>query len=141
MSVKYVPVQWNKNKWYYNGFMVAGVVGFLYLFLHVSPELLSHKRSINPQVHNARAFGACAFLMLSVILCIGPLARLDKRFLPLLYNRRHFGVMTAFVAFTHFGYILNWYFAFSKSSKYETCLLYTSPSPRDRQKSRMPSSA
>ena len=24
---------------------------------------------------------------------------------------------------------------------YETCLLYTSPSPRDRQKSRMPSSA
>ena len=25
--------------------------------------------------------------------------------------------------------------------KYETCLLYTSPSPRDRQKSRMPSSA
>ena len=27
------------------------------------------------------------------------------------------------------------------SSKMENCLLYTSPSPRDRQKSRMPSSA
>ena len=26
-------------------------------------------------------------------------------------------------------------------SAYENCLLYTSPSPRDRQKSRMPSSA
>ena len=26
-------------------------------------------------------------------------------------------------------------------SRYSTCLLYTSPSPRDRQKSRMPSSA
>ena len=26
-------------------------------------------------------------------------------------------------------------------AKYFTCLLYTSPSPRDRQKSRMPSSA
>ena len=26
-------------------------------------------------------------------------------------------------------------------AKYDTCLLYTSPSPRDRQKSRMPSSA
>ena len=25
--------------------------------------------------------------------------------------------------------------------KYNSCLLYTSPSPRDRQKSRMPSSA
>ena len=28
-----------------------------------------------------------------------------------------------------------------KSGLYEICLLYTSPSPRDRQKSRMPSSA
>ena len=27
------------------------------------------------------------------------------------------------------------------TGKYVTCLLYTSPSPRDRQKSRMPSSA
>ena len=30
---------------------------------------------------------------------------------------------------------------FSYSSLATTCLLYTSPSPRDRQKSRMPSSA
>jgi len=37
MSVKYVPVQWNKNKWWYNGFMVAGVIGFLYFFLHDQP--------------------------------------------------------------------------------------------------------
>ena len=29
----------------------------------------------------------------------------------------------------------------TKSAKYRNCLLYTSPSPRDRQKSRMPSSA
>ena len=27
------------------------------------------------------------------------------------------------------------------TGRYNTCLLYTSPSPRDRQKSRMPSSA
>eukprot|EP00828_Plagiopyla_frontata_P049376 TRINITY_DN981_c0_g1_i10.p3 TRINITY_DN981_c0_g1~~TRINITY_DN981_c0_g1_i10.p3 ORF type:complete len:150 (-),score=13.94 TRINITY_DN981_c0_g1_i10:24-473(-) len=32
-------------------------------------------------------------------------------------------------------------FARIKSEKYRICLLYTSPSPRDRQKSRMPSSA
>lgn len=122
MSVKYIPVQWNRNKWFYDAFMLAGVFGFLWLFLHVSPGLLSHERPINPQVHNARAFGACAFLMLSVILCIGPLARLDSRFLPLLYNRRHFGVMTAFVGVTHAGYIVNWYFAFSSSNKYEALL-------------------
>jgi hypothetical protein len=30
---------------------------------------------------------------------------------------------------------------FAEFNKYKCCLLYTSPSPRDRQKSRMPSSA
>ncbi len=122
MSVKYIPVQWNPNKWIYDGVMLAGVCLFLYVFLYASPGILSHERPINPQVHNARAFGACAFVMLTVILCIGPLARLDERFLPLLYNRRHFGVMTVFVALTHASYIVDWYFAFSSSNKYEALL-------------------
>ena len=122
MSVKYTPVQWNRNKWIYDAVMLAGVVAFLWLFLFISPELLSHEYPINPQIHNARAFGACAFVMLTVILCIGPLARIDQRFLPLLYNRRHFGVMTVFVAITHASYIMNWYFAFSNSDQYEALL-------------------
>jgi nitrite reductase/ring-hydroxylating ferredoxin subunit/DMSO/TMAO reductase YedYZ heme-binding membrane subunit len=49
--------------------------------------------------------------MLTVILCIGPLARLDRRFLPVLYNRRHFGVMTFIVACIHFWLLLQWYLA------------------------------
>src|SRR5262249_51922503 len=56
-----------------------------------------------------RAFGSCAFVMLTVILCIGPLARLDRRFLPLLYNRRHFGVLTFIVASIHVYFMLDWY--------------------------------
>ncbi len=122
MSVKYIPVQWNKNKWRYDAVMLAGVVLFLYIFLNLSPDLLGYDPAINTQVHNARAFGACAFSMMTVILCIGPLARLDTRFLPLLYNRRHFGVMTVFVALTHASYIVDWYFAFSSSNKYEALL-------------------
>lgn len=118
MSVKYVPVQWNRNKWIYDAVMLAGVGAFLWIFLYVTPGVLGHEQAINPQIHNARAFGACAFVMLTIILCIGPAARLDRRFLPLLYNRRHFGVMTAFVALTHAGYVLNWYFAFSSTNKY-----------------------
>ncbi|MEP7309117.1 MAG: Rieske 2Fe-2S domain-containing protein [Acidobacteriota bacterium] len=39
--------------------------------------------------------------MLHVILCIGPLARLNRRFLPLLYNRRHLGVMMFTLALGH----------------------------------------
>lgn len=123
MSVKYTPVQWNKIKWQYNGVMLAGVTAFLVLFLYVTPDVLNYERAINSQIHNARAFGACAFLMLSIILCIGPLARLDTRFIPLLYNRRHFGVMTAFVALTHAGFIMDWYFAFSSSAKIEGLLM------------------
>ena len=47
--------------------------------------------------------------MLTVILAIGPLARLDRRFLPLLYNRRHFGVATFVVVLLHVGFMLRWY--------------------------------
>ena len=38
---------------------------------------------------------------------------------------------------TWWGFIREW----KAEGKYKACLLYTSPSPRDRQKSRMPSSA
>ena len=34
----------------------------------------------------AGGLGTAALLLLHVILCIGPLCRLDRRFLPLLYN-------------------------------------------------------
>ena len=122
MSVKYIPVQWNRNKWIYDAVMLAGVALFLRSFVELAPGLLSHERPIDTAIHNARAFGTCAFVMLTVILCIGPLARIDPRFLPLLYNRRHFGVMTVFVAISHAMFIINWYFAFSPTNKYVAVL-------------------
>ena len=48
-----------------------------------------------------RGLGTCALLMLHITLAIGPLARLDKRFLPVLYNRRHLGVATFAVGLLH----------------------------------------
>jgi nitrite reductase/ring-hydroxylating ferredoxin subunit/DMSO/TMAO reductase YedYZ heme-binding membrane subunit len=48
-----------------------------------------------------RSLGAAAFSLLNVVLCIGPLARIDRRFLPLLYNRRHLGVMMFALALAH----------------------------------------
>lgn len=122
MSVKYVPVQWNKFKWRYDAALVLGIGLFLWIFIDLTPGILSHEQPITPEIHNARAFGACAFLMMTIILCIGPLARLDRRFLPLLYNRRHFGVLTAVVALSHAYFILNWYFAFSPVDKFEAVL-------------------
>jgi putative ABC transport system substrate-binding protein len=40
---------------------------------------------------------------------IGPLSRLSPRFLPLLYNRRHFGVLTFFVALAHAYSVVDWF--------------------------------
>ena len=118
MSVKYIPVQWNRFKWGYDAALLVGVGLFLWIFVDLAPGILSHDRPISPQIHNARAFGACAFLMMTIVLCMGPLARLDRRFLPLLYNRRHFGVMTAVVALSHAYFVLNWYFAAAPTDKF-----------------------
>ena len=122
MSVRYIPVQWNKNKWVYDAVLVVAVVLYIAIFLNVAPSLADHSTTTDAAVWRARAFGTCAFLMLSVILAIGPLARLDPRFLPLLYNRRHFGVLTFSVALAHALFILDWYFAFSRTPKLEALL-------------------
>ena len=47
--------------------------------------------------------------MLTIILSIGPLARLDRRFLPLLYNRRHFGVLTFLRRAAACWFMIEWY--------------------------------
>lgn len=122
MSVSYQPVQWNRNKYVYDLALILAVGAYLWIFLNITPSVLGHAAAVDGAIHNARAFGTCAFLMLTVILMIGPLARLDERFLPLLYNRRHFGVMTCLVALTHAGFVINWYFNFSPTPKYQAVL-------------------
>jgi len=63
----------------------------------------------DPAILLIRGLGVCAFLMLTLILLIGPAARLSRRFIPFLYNRRHLGVMTFLVATAHFALSLVWY--------------------------------
>src|SRR5262249_9445032 len=59
--------------------------------------------------HFIRATGACAFVMLTTILCIGPLARIDRRFLPLLFNRPHFCVLSVLMAGVHAWLGVQWF--------------------------------
>ncbi|MCY4301851.1 MAG: ferric reductase-like transmembrane domain-containing protein [Aestuariivita sp.] len=122
MSVKYIPVQWNRFKSFYDLVVLAMIMGFLWVFVHLVPGVLPHDPAINPQIHNMRAFGSCAFFLLTAILLIGPLARLNSRFLPLLYNRRHLGVLTCFVALTHATLVIRWYFVFSPTDRYVALL-------------------
>lgn len=113
MSVKFVGVQWTRTKQIYDAIVVVGVVAFIQIFERLAASTWGGERYVVTPVLEMRAFGACAFTMLSLILCIGPLARLDRRFAPLLYNRRHFGVAMALVAIAHAYHVLTFYYAYS----------------------------
>ena len=109
MSVGFCAVQWNRNKLVYDGILLAGVALYIGSFLIVGARIAPPKDLPAVIDLRIRAFGSCAFVMLTIILSIGPLARLDRRFLVLLYNRRHFGVLTFFVALTHAILMLQWF--------------------------------
>lgn len=121
MSVSYQPVIWNKSKYFYDAILIVAAVVYIYGYLKIGP-MFQEGKPIDGQILRMRAFGTCAFFMLTLILCIGPLARLDKRFLPILYNRRHFGVITFGLAYIHATHVLGWYFSFSSFSKYQGLL-------------------
>src|SRR5262245_692551 len=109
MSVGFRAVQWNRAKIVYDVVLLAAVALFIAVFLLIAYRIDPPKDLPAAIDLRIRAFGSCAFVMLTVILSIGPLARLDRRFLPLLYNRRHFGVLTFVVACLHVWYMLDWY--------------------------------
>jgi sulfoxide reductase heme-binding subunit YedZ len=117
MSNAYQAVQWNRHKRNYDFALIAFIVlynvGFLVLtgITHAPPNDLGP-----PPVLIMRATATCAFLMLHMILMIGPLARLSPRFAPLLYNRRHFGVMMFCVALIHSFVALSFYHGLGDSN-------------------------
>jgi len=108
MAHGYVTVGWNRQKRLYDLCAVGGVLFYLGLFVGVS---LARVPDASPDTVVLRALGTCAALLLHVVLSIGPLARLDARFLPLLYNRRHLGVLTFLVALAHGTFVLVQYHA------------------------------
>lgn len=98
MGVSYQAIGWNRQKKRYDlimlGLMALYLLSFVLLNVIFYPE-------ITPETLIIRAFGSLAFVMLHVILIIGPLCRLNPRFLPLLYNRRHLGVAMFVIAAVH----------------------------------------
>lgn len=98
MSVNYAPILWNRQKKRYDRIMLGLIALYLLLF---STFQIFLRPEITPETLIIRATATLAFLMLHVILMIGPLCRLDRRFLPLLYNRRHLGVTMFLTALVH----------------------------------------
>lgn len=108
MSTGYISVQWNRQKRVYDGVLAAGLAGSLGTFVAVT--FLVHP-SATFETALIRGLGVTAFTLLHVILAIGPLARLDARFLPLVYNRRHLGVALGVLALAHATFALIQYHA------------------------------
>ncbi len=98
MSTSYQAVGWNSFKKRYDWFLAVGIVGFLGAFIVAG---LLVKPEISLEILLMRGIGVAAYCLLHLILAIGPLARLDSRLIPLLYNRRHMGVALFLLAFAH----------------------------------------
>ncbi|MGB0563928.1 MAG: Rieske 2Fe-2S domain-containing protein [Spirulinaceae cyanobacterium] len=109
MSVAYKSIQWNQQKVIYD-LLLAGTLA-LYVFLFVSTA----EWFGGPDIENGlrgvwiRAYGSAAFLLLHVILSIGPLTRLSPKFYPLLFNRRHMGVVMFGLGLHHARRAMMWY--------------------------------
>jgi len=98
MSVQYSAISWNGQKKSYD--LTVGVLLILYLAVFVGVGTWRNP-SATAETLLIRALGTAAFLLLNVVLCIGPLSRLHRQFLPLLYNRRHLGVATFLTGCAH----------------------------------------
>ncbi len=109
MGLKYQAVQWNGNKIVYDLCVVAATAAFIGVFMAIGLRSQATGHQADAVGLLIRALGDAAFLMLTITLAIGPLARLTPRVLPLLYNRRHLGVMTFLAAVAHFALALFWY--------------------------------
>ena len=109
MSIHYRAVEWNRVKIVYDGLIVLAVATYIAGYLILEAWLVPPQDRPAELELCVRALGSATFLMLTAILSIGPLSRLDRRFLPLLHNRRHFGVLTFFVATAHVAFVIYWF--------------------------------
>ena len=113
MGVEYKTVQWNQQKKIYDFVLVGGVAAYLATF-GVATEMLFPR--VTDEIMIIRAFGTAAFVLLHIILCIGPLCRSNPKFLPLLYNRRHAGVTLFVLALAHAAMVVATYHAGSDTN-------------------------
>ncbi len=119
MSGGYVAVGWSGRKKAYDAALAGGVLLYLLTFIGLGAYLFPFATAETLAI---RGLGTAAFLLLHVILVIGPLCRLDPRFLPLLYNRRHLGVLTFLLGAAHGAFALIQFHALGDANPFASLL-------------------
>lgn len=119
MGHAYQAVGWNRQKRNYDLVLAAGVVLFIAAFVGTGFVLYPGSTTETLLI---RAFATAAFVLLHIVLSIGPLARLDDRFLPLLYNRRHMGVTVFLLALAHAAFSTIQFHAFGELNPFVSIL-------------------
>ncbi len=103
MSHQYRAIGWNRHKRAYDAVAISVAVMVMAI---VAGGTMWRLPAVTLETLVLRATGVTAFLLLHVILSIGPLCRLNRAMLPLLYNRRHLGVLMCVLATAHGGLAL-----------------------------------
>ena len=106
MSASYQSILWNKFKKKYDVTAVFFIISFLAISV-ISNFILFPKANVVTVI--IRSFGLLSIVLLHIILSIGPLCRINSKFLPLLYNRRHLGVMLFMVVTVHACLSIFWF--------------------------------
>ena len=109
MAHAYQAVQWNRQKRVYDACVAGAVLLWLALFVGAGA---ARDGNVTLETLLIRGLGLGALTALHVVLSIGPLARLDRRFLPWLYNRRHLGVATFLLGLAHASFAVVQFHAF-----------------------------
>jgi DMSO/TMAO reductase YedYZ heme-binding membrane subunit/nitrite reductase/ring-hydroxylating ferredoxin subunit len=119
MSASYAAVGWNRQKKIYDWLIAGFCIGYLLLFISLN---LLFNEQITFETLLIRSSSTLAVLLLHLILAIGPLCRLNKKFLPLLYNRRHLGVTMFTLALVHGGFSILQFHALGNTNPFVSLL-------------------
>lgn len=98
MSAGYQAVGWNRQKRVYD---LTGAALLVVALAAYGAGIAWRHPETTAETFLLRFTALVAIVLLHLILAIGPLCRLDQRFLPFLYNRRHLGVTLFFFALFH----------------------------------------
>jgi methionine sulfoxide reductase heme-binding subunit len=123
MSHGYRAIQWTPFKRTFDLVLALGLLAFVGVYVAAGMLAQPEGQSWTPVQLLLRATGSSALALLTLILLIGPLARLNDRFKPLLYNRRHLGVTCFLLALVHAALVVFWYHGFSHLNPFVSLLV------------------